>query len=298
LVLGQTQLGTGGSLVNDSTGTISTSGAFSASIEVPFSDSGTVSSTSGGSLDLGATTSVANGATFAGSGITVPWGATISPLGSSAVDLSNVTLSDTSVNGPGTFTVPAGGTLNIVNQGETDTTTLANGIRLVNDGTLNVDTNVLNIDDTSVLENAGSLVLGQTQLGTGGSLVNDSTGTISTSGAFSASIEVPFSDSGSIDIAQGTLDIPAFTPSSTSTLTIGVSTSPGQLSVSGAATLTGTLAIATKSGYLPAIGKKITILTAGSVSGTFSSVTGTQLTGEHWVVSYKAKSAVLTATNG
>ena len=116
--------------VNDSTGTISILGASNASIEDSFSDSGTVSSTSGGSLDLGATTSVTNGATFAGSGITVSWGATINPSGSSAVDLSNVTLEDTSVSGPGTFTVPAGGTLNIVNQGETDTTALANGCLL------------------------------------------------------------------------------------------------------------------------------------------------------------------------
>ena len=151
-----------------------------------------------------------------------------------------MTLEDTSVSGPGTFTVPAGGTLNIVNQGETDTTALANGIRLVNDGTLNVDSSYLNIDDTSVLENAGSLVLGDTQVGGGASLVNDSTGTISILGASNASIEDSFSDSGTIDVGQGTLDIPTFTPSSTGTLTVGVSTTPGQLSVSGTATLTGT----------------------------------------------------------
>jgi hypothetical protein len=111
-------------------------------------------------------------------------------------------------------------------------------------------------------------------------------------------LEVAFTNNGAVGVSGGTLDIPTFAPAPTSTLTIGVGTTPGQLSVSGAATLNGTLAIATKSGYLPAIGKKITILTAGSVSGTFSTVTGTQLTGEHWVVSYNATSVVLTATSG
>jgi hypothetical protein len=56
--------------------------------------------------------------------------------------------------------------------------------------------------------------------------------------------------------------------------------------------------IATKTGYLPPIGKKVTVLTAGSVSGTFTAVTGTQLTGEHWVVSYKATGIVLTVVSG
>jgi len=60
----------------------------------------------------------------------------------------------------------------------------------------------------------------------------------------------------------------------------------------------GKLDISTKSGYLPDVGTKITILTASSVSGTFASVTGTQLTGEHWVVSYGATSVTLTVANG
>jgi hypothetical protein len=68
--------------------------------------------------------------------------------------------------------------------------------------------------------------------------------------------------------------------------------------VSGAAALKGTLAISTQSGYLPKVGTKVTILTASSRKGTFSTVTGTQLSGEHWVVSYTSTSVVLTMASG
>jgi len=99
-------------------------------------------------------------------------------------------------------------------------------------------------------------------------------------------------------LGEGTLNLPTYAPGSGSVLTIGVSKTTALLSASGAATLAGTLAIATQSGYLPAVGTKVTILTASSVKKTFSTVTGAQLTGEHWVVSYKATSVVLTIASG
>lgn len=78
-----------------------------------------------------------------------------------------------------------------------------------------------------------------------------------------------------------------------------LSGTPGELSVSGPADLTGTLAIGTKSGYVPAIGRKIAILTASSVKGKFTTVTGLQINStEKWSVSYKSTSVVLTAVSG
>ena len=39
-------------------------------------------------------------------------------------------------------------------------------------------------------------------------------------------------------------------------------------------------------------------MTATSVSGAFSSVTGAQLSGEHWAVSYTSTKVILTAVSG
>jgi len=132
-------------------------------------------------------------------------------------------------------------------------------------------------------------------------LINDSSGTITYNGSSSsasATIGVPLMDTGAVGVGNGTLYLPSFTPAFNSTLNVGVNTTPAQVSVSGAATLTGTLSIRTMASYLPPIGTKMTILGASSLIGTFATVTGTQMTGEHWVVSYKATSVVLTATSG
>jgi hypothetical protein len=132
-------------------------------------------------------------------------------------------------------------------------------------------------------------------------VVNDAGATITydgSSSSASAIINVPVDDAGTVSVGAGTLNVPPYVPASTSTTTIGVSASSGQISVAGVATLNGALYISTAPGYLPPIGKKITILTASSLSGTFSSVIGNQMTGEHWAVSYTSTSVVLSAVSG
>ena len=132
------------------------------------------------------------------------------------------------------------------------------------------------IDDGSVLENAGTLTMTDgsdlyaQRTGTN-KVINDTGGTIVDDGSpgASADIGIGVQDNGGIHVGGGTLVLSTLSPASASTLTVGVSTSPGKISVSGTATLKGTLAIATKAGYLPPIGKKVSILTARSVSGTF-----------------------------
>jgi hypothetical protein len=159
----------------------------------------------------------------------------------------------------------------------------------------------------SVLENAGTLILhdnanlGRCSSNPGNEIINDAVGTITYTGSSSsatASILGPFQDSGTVYVGEGTLDLQTYGPAASSSLGVGVSATPGQLSVSGTAALTGTLAITNKTGYLPPIGTQVTVLTASSVSGAFASVTGAQLTGEHWVVSYTATSVILTAKSG
>jgi hypothetical protein len=68
-----------------------------------------------------------------------------------------------------------------------------------------------------------------------------------------------------------------------------------QLAVSGTATLGGTLALSTGSGYKPAAGESYTILTASKITGTFASVTGGAIgsSGDFWTVVYGATSVVI-----
>ena len=141
--------------------------------------------------------------------------------------------------------------------------------------------------------------LGQCSDGSSGNaLINDAGATIVHNGPQQANILVPVQDNGAVTVGGGTLSLPTFAPALSSTLTVGVSATPAQLSVSGPTALKGTLAIQTKAGYLPPLGKKVAILTATSRSGTFATVTGTQMTGEHWVVSYTATSVILKAVSG
>ena len=70
----------------------------------------------------------------------------------------------------------------------------------------------------------------------------------------------------------------------------------------GAVSLSGTLAIGRVSGYTPLEGESWTILTAGSLTGTFDTITGTLIAADAvegdlvFAVSYTATAVVLTAT--
>jgi hypothetical protein len=94
----------------------------------------------------------------------------------------------------------------------------------------------------------------------------------------------------------------SYSPASTATLEIGVSgpsvvgSDFGQLKVNGAANVAGTLALSTAPGFTPALGTTYTVLTAGSLTGTFPNVTGTLIGSgpEEYSVSYTGTSVVLT----
>ena len=164
-------------IINDASGTI-TAPSSTDYLVAPFADSGTVNAATGQTLDIeGYTTTITSTATFTGSG-TIAISDTISPSGS-GVDVSNVDLSNAYLSGPGTLTIPNGGnvTMTACQDG------LESGIKLVNDGTLTDTTGcVVYLYDSSVLENAGTLVLGNgaeivDESGTP-QIINDASGTI------------------------------------------------------------------------------------------------------------------------
>ena len=109
---------------------------------------------------------------------------------------------------------------------------------------------------------------------------------------------------GSLVVADGagTLSVGGdYTQGSGGTLEIELGgTAPGtehdQLNVTGTATLAGTLDISPLNGLDPRLGETFEILTAGSVTGTFDTVTGASLPcGEELKVTYTATAVLLTA---
>jgi len=78
-----------------------------------------------------------------------------------------------------------------------------------------------------------------------------------------------------------------------------VGTKYDQLAVSQSATLGGALTITLGTGFTPTVGETFTILTASSVSNTFTTVNGLSInSSEHFTVTYNAGSVVLTVVSG
>jgi fibronectin-binding autotransporter adhesin len=77
-----------------------------------------------------------------------------------------------------------------------------------------------------------------------------------------------------------------------------VGTQYSQLQVSGTASLAGTLTVTLASGFTPTVGSTFTVLTATSVTGTFSDSTIAINGSEHFNVSYTPTGVVLTVASG
>ncbi|HLX49531.1 MAG TPA: fibronectin type III domain-containing protein [Streptosporangiaceae bacterium] len=194
---------TKGKLVNDAGAAISYGGGSSgAEIDPPITNSGTVSA-SGGTLTVTGPVTVTSTGSFTGNG-TILLESTVSPSGS-GVDLSGVTVTG-ALTGPGTLTVPTGGSVTL-NPGSS-----LNGIDLVNQGILTLATGPqAELEGASTLENAGTLTLADSSdLGwdgnSGGQLINDASGTITYAGGPNgAEIDPPFDNHGAVSVAAGTL---------------------------------------------------------------------------------------------
>ncbi len=199
-------------------------------------------------------------------------------------------------NNTGSLTLTAAATLTTASSNFTNSGT----VDVATGGTLTVGGT-----GTSYNQSAGTTTVDGTLAGA----VNVTGGTIQGAGTLKGNVAVggggtaPTLHAGNAGVA-GLLKITGtYTQLSTGTLnaTIGgtvVGTQYSQLKVTGAASLSGTLTVNLINGFVPAVGKIFTILTAGSISGTFS----TQYIGingsEYFKVSYTATGVVLTVESG
>jgi hypothetical protein len=176
----------------------------------------------------------------------------------------------------GTLKVASGSTLTL---GSSGTYTQTAGTTTV-DGTLKstVTTSALNLNGGSLL-GTGTLGFGVVD---GGTLTPADSSTVA--GKLAVLGTYKQSSGGVLNIAIGGT-------------TAG--TQYDQLNVTGAATVNGTVNLSLISGFVPALGNTFDILTAGSVSGTFSTVNGMHINGsEHFVVSCDTTDCDVTVASG
>jgi hypothetical protein len=100
------------------------------------------------------------------------------------------------------------------------------------------------------------------------------------------------------------MSMSAYVQDSTGKITVTIrGINPGtqysQLAVSNGASLNGVLTIHIKGGFVPAIGDKFAIITAGAVTGQFSTVNGLDInSNEHFEIAYNPNNVTLTVVSG
>jgi hypothetical protein len=169
------------------------------------------------------------------------------------------------------------------------------GSRLVNRGTLTVAAAGYGVD---VRSNSGGGVFaneGTATVGAAGFTVMNGAGFTNAVGAgllVSAGAKVSlqngaFTNQGTCTVGAGaTMQVVGdFTNASTGTVALqiagGGATEIPTIAVSGKATLAGTLQVSTISGFAPAVGQSLTVLTYGQALGTFATLSGTALPDGH-----------------
>jgi hypothetical protein len=226
------------------TGTVSvTEGTlnFGSGSGTPVSNSGTFMAAAGATLNLGGSAQLTSGTTVSGAGTFEISGIATVPSGATAT-VGNLTLTG-DLEGPGTLTVSGPASLNnggslgdygsaadLVLQGTTtvpsgDTVYLYSGSQIQNQGTLTPQ------DSAEIYSEDGNA---------DNLLTNTANGTISYTGSStskSATIEVPVTNNGTLLAAKGTLSVDTLTNLNSGTLTGGTyETTGGTLSLPGAIT--------------------------------------------------------------
>jgi hypothetical protein len=192
-----------GHLVNDAGATISyPGGPQGAEIDPPLRNNGTVSASAGTLTVTGAVTLTA---TSSFTGGTIMLDSKVSPSGS-GVTLADVTVAGT-LAGPGTLTIPPGGSVQM-NPGS-----VISALNLVNKGQLGIGGSFVEVEGATTVENAGTLALADgADLGwdgtSGGRLVNDAGAIIGyPGGSQGAEIDPPVRNSGTVSAPAGTLTL-------------------------------------------------------------------------------------------
>jgi fibronectin-binding autotransporter adhesin len=194
----------------------------------------------------------------------------------------------------------------------TGNTTFSTGANFTNTGTVAVTTgSTLSVTGTgnSYNQSAGTTTVDGTLTGGGATGVSVTGGTIQGAGTLKANVSIggggtaPTINVGDAGKA-GLLKITGtYAQLSTGTMKVSiggitVGTKFSQLQITGAASLAGTVTAALVNGFTPTVGQAFTILTASSVTGTFTNSTIAINSTEHFAVSYTATSVVLTVATG
>ncbi len=206
--------------------------------------------------------------------------------------------------------IASGGTLSIA---ATNFVLLGPGRTLqINSGaTMTMDSTArLYMDENAEVQNAGNFnANGNEESSAGiypnsgsGQLLNN-TGTFTRNGTGAFTVDVPFDNDGTVEIATGILGATSYTQSATGTLHLhvgGLEAGTGftQLNVSGAAAIGGTLEVTTESGFTPTEGQGFPILNANPLTNTFSSINGTPGGGLAYTVQYHETGATLVVGGG
>lgn len=206
----------------------------------------------------------------------------------------------------GTLTVAAGGVVDVSGAGAArsilsqlnnlGTVTVAQDLTLAEDsaahtnsGNFTVTSGTVTLTQTGTtpsFTNSGSLLVSGDLIVNGGTVANTATGTVGGSGTIDVSASA-FSNAGTVapGTSAGALTITGdHTDAATSTLAIelgGLTPGSGydQLNVSGTATIDGALDVSLISGFVPTPGDAFTVLTAGTLVGTYADTTSLELGG-------------------
>jgi hypothetical protein len=260
--------GTTDQILNDSGATITytaTSSTKSVSVNAPFTNNGTVACNAG-TLILVTLTNLSSSGTFSGGTYTTAWGV-ISLPHSVSTNGATITLGAS----PSAFTSGGTNALTVL-QTNTGSLELKQSLSLsgalANSGTVALDAGTLQATGYTQTAGKTTVVGGATlEAGSGTGNVTISSGTLTGTGQVEGNllgagtvtpagmVAGPMMVSGTYNDSNGTLMIPV-----SGTTTPGIDY--GQLAVAGAATLGGTLTLATANGFLPPIGTQYTLLNA------------------------------------
>jgi hypothetical protein len=310
---GTIEAGTSNALANlaSNTGSLTLANNASAAVSGGFTNSGSLTIDSGSTFTVtGNLTNLSSGTLSGGKYIIGGTMQLASANGGITTNAANLTLTGKTAkildgttnalagfdNNTGTFTLTGDGTLttaasNFSNSGTVD---VATGSTLTVGGTGN-----------SYNQTAGLTTVDGTLTGN----VNLTGGTIQGAGSLKGNVSVggggtaPTLNVGDAGLA-GLLKITGtYTQLSTGTLNVAIGgltsgTLYSKLSVSGAASLSGTLTVNLINGFVPAVGKSFTILTAKSITGTFSTQYIVINSTEYFAVTYTATGVVLKVDSG
>ncbi len=274
-------------------------------------NSGKLTVNSGSTFDVTGTLTNLSAGTLTGGTYTV--GGTMqlaSANGGITTNAANLTLAGTTAkimdgasnalagfnNNTGTFALSTGAKLttaasNFTNSG---TVTIGSGTTLTVGGTGN-----------SYNQSAGTTTVDGTLAGGGTTVVSVTGGTVQGKGTLKTNVSL---GGGTLNVGDagkaGLLKITGtYTQLASGTMNVSIGgTAVGskysQLQITGAASLGGTLTAAEVNSFTPTVGQTFTVLTAASVTGTFTNSTIAINGTEHFVVSYTATTVVLTVASG